>query len=780
METKKNSIDKTIIDVVDEALKMRKPQYVAKAINSIQPNELKMFYSTGLADGTKNNKPITMGLPASPGAAVGEVVLDSSKAVTIAAQGRSVILVKSETNSDDILGMQSSKGILASRGGVCSHSAIVARGWGKPAVVGASEIKIVEGGLNINGTLVSEGDYITIDGTTGAVYIGKLELASHEPPKELSQLLNWADQIAEAGNFEVRVNADNKLDATMGRLFGAKGIGLCRTEHMFLTPDRLPIMRRFILSETDEEAEESLKELEQSQITDFEKILEAMDGLPVKVRLLDPPLHEFLPNILELTAKEAKGILSKQEEKEIIAVRRLEEKNPMIGTRGVRLGMVRNGLYEMQVRSLVSAAANLLEKGKHPKIEIMIPLVISDKELEIARKWVTDTLDQFGHKHLSSNNIAIGAMIETPRAALVAGPLTEYADFFSFGTNDLTQMTFGFSRDDVESSILPAYKAKGILEQNPFARVDEDGVGVLVKMGCESARKAKPSIILSVCGEHAGNPDSINFFVKSGVDSVSCSPFRVPQSRLASAQALLKSSRVSIDDIDFDFEYTLEAAIDACCSTKKNLDEEASTDELILKADEDFILYLIRIRGYITSDGLLDSIGMVPSSIMKDLLDSGLLEYFEGQDLYTLSEEGRAEQEKRLVQSIDPTLPPKLKSGYKQFLELNTEFKALCNNWQLKDGVPNTHKDEEYDQIQLQALKSIVERNAPIVSTLAKALPRLARYQIRLEKALKKALAGEIKMFTGVMCGSVHDIWMEMHEDLILLQDIDRAEEGSF
>jgi len=780
METKKNSIDKTIIDVVDEALKNKQSQYVAKAINSIHPNNLKMFYSTGLAEDTKNNKPITIGLAASPGAAFGEVVLDSSKAVTIAAQGKSVILVKSETNSDDILGMQSSKGILASRGGVCSHSAIVARGWGKPAVVGASEINIVEGGLIINGITVKEGDYITIDGTTGAVYVGKLEIASHEPPKELSQLLNWADQIAEAGNFEVRVNADNKLDATMGRLLGAKGIGLCRTEHMFLTPDRLPIMRRFILSETDEEAEESLKELEKSQITDFEKILEAMDGLPVKVRLLDPPLHEFLPNILDLTAKEAKGILSKQEEKEIIAVRRLEEKNPMIGTRGVRLGMVRNGLYEMQVRSLVSAAANLLEKGKHPKIEIMIPLVISDKELEIARKWVTDTLDEFGHQHLSSNNISIGAMIETPRAALVAGSLSEYADFFSFGTNDLTQMTFGFSRDDIESSILPAYKAKGIFEQNPFARVDEEGVGVLVKMGCESARKAKPSIVLSVCGEHAGNPDSINFFVQSGVDSVSCSPFRVPQSRLASAQALLKSSRVSVDDIDFDFEYTLDSAIDECCSTETNMDDKASTDELILEADEDFILYLIRIRGYITSDGLLDSLGMVPSSIMRNLLDAGLLEYFEGQDLYTLSDKGRVEQEKRLAQSIDPTLPPKLNSGYKQFLELNTEFKALCNNWQLKDGAPNTHKDAEYDQIQLQTLKNIIERNAPIVSKLAEGLPRLARYQIRLEKALNKALSGEIKMFTGVMCGSVHDIWMEMHEDLILLQDIDRAEEGSF
>ena len=777
MEIKQKTIDQVISDAVGEALQKQRSDYVTAAINSIHPDELSTFFCAELTPATLKAQPVTTGLPASPGAAVGTVVLDAGRAITLTNNGQSVILVRPETNPDDILGMQAAKGVLTTHGGLCSHAAIVARGWGKPAVVGAVEVHVVPGGLEINGTRVSEGDYITINGSTGAVYIGKLEISSHEPPLELHQLLQWADQVAEAGNFEVRVNADTQKDAKMGRTLGARGIGLCRTEHMFLSPDRLPIMRRFILSETEEEAQASLKELEQAQIADFELVLEAMDGFPVKVRLLDPPLHEFLPDIMELTVKETKGTLSSDEVKELAAVRRLHEKNPMIGTRGVRLGVVRNGLYEMQVRSLVAAGANLIKRGKHPQMEIMIPFIINEQELEIARKWVTDSLDQYGDPELTSKTIPIGAMIETPRAALVAGALAKHADFFSFGTNDLTQMTFAFSRDDVEASMLPAYQKRGILKDNPFAVIDRDGVGALVEMGCKSAREAKPSIVLSVCGEHGGNPESVDFLVHAGVDSVSCSPFRVPLSRLAAAQALLKSGRVSAEDVPFTFKNSETSSAVVIDSPQ---DEEASGDELILTADEDFVLYLVRIRGYITPDGLMDSLGMVPTEIMENLVSKGWLNLMEPRMMYTLTPEGTAEQERRLELTKDSALAQALQPAYTLFLDLNNEFKGLCNSWQLKDGKPNDHCDAAYDQIQLESLKSINERSKPIIAKLGEVLPRLARYQIRLQKATKRVLAGETKMFTGVMCGSFHDIWMELHEDLILLQSIDRAEEGSF
>lgn len=779
METKQISIEKEIRDSVGVALHDQRSDSVVAAINSIRPAELCTFFHAGLTPATTAAKPITTGLAASPGAASGEVVLDAGRAIKLTDEGHSVILVRPETNPDDILGMQTAKGILTARGGLGSHAAIVARGWGKPAVVGAVDVHVVPGGLNINGTLVKEGEYITIDGSTGSVYLGKLEIASQEPPCELKQLLQWADQIAEAGNFEVRVNADTKADAQMGRTLGAKGIGLCRTEHMFLSPDRLPMMRRFILSDTEDEAQESLKQLEQAQVTDFEQVLEAMDNLPVKVRLLDPPLHEFLPDLLELTAKEAKGILTNVEAKELIAVRRLHEKNPMIGTRGVRLGMVRNGLYEMQVRALAAATANLIKKGKHPRIEIMIPLVINEQELAIARKWVTDTLEEAGHPELRDREIPIGAMLETPRAALVANALTPYADFFSFGTNDLTQMTFAFSRDDVEACMLPAYQKRGILKENPFAVVDRDGVGALVEMGCRLSRETKPSIVLSVCGEHAGNPESIDFFVRAGLDSVSCSPFRVPLSRLAAAQSLLASGRVSAETVPFTFETAQDTSVEQK-EANTTQTAEAAEDAMILPADECFVLYLLRIRGYLTPDALMESLGWIPTEIMESLVKKGWVDVMEGRNMYTLTVEGTVEQERCFESIADEALAKALAPTYKQFLDLNVEFKELCNAWQLKNGAVNDHKDAAYDQIQIQALQSINERVQPVLETLSESLPRLARYKGRLDASLKRVLAGEIKQFTGVMCGSFHDIWMELHEDLLVLQRIDRAEEGSF
>ncbi len=775
------SVEQTIRDAVEKARRDHRSDLVAAALNSIHAGELLKFFHPGLESTDVKSQPVATGLPASPGAAAGEVVLDAAKAIALSDAGHAVILVRSETTPDDAFGMQAAQGILTARGGLGSHAAIVARGWGKPAVVGASDVRVVPGGLEIGGVQVREGDHITIDGSTGNVYIGKLAVSSTEPPPELKQLLQWADQVAETGAVEVRANADTKGDATMGRTLGAKGIGLCRTEHMFLSPDRLPMMRRFILSETSAEEQESLKQLEEAQVADFESVLEAMDGLPVTVRLLDPPLHEFLPDIMELTAKEARGELTEVESKELTAARRLHETNPMIGTRGVRLGMVRGGLYEMQVRALSRAAANLIERGKNPRIEIMIPLIINERELAIARQWVIDALDQSGHPELASDTILIGAMIETPRAALVAGGLSQHADFFSFGTNDLTQMTFAFSRDDVEASMLPAYQAKGILDENPFAALDHEGVGALVEIGCKAARDAKPSIKLGVCGEHAGDPDSVDFFVRAGLDSVSCSPFRVPLSRLAVAQALLASGRVSADTVQFSFDDSQTTApADSChpCSSEQAGGQPAS--ETALEIDEDLVLHVLRVRGFATPDGLMESLGTVPAEMMKEFVNRGWVNHMEARDMYTLTPEGNAEHQNRFNGAADSPLARALSSSYEQFLELNNEFKELCGSWQMKDGKPNDHSDAAYDQQQIDALQSLAERVQPIIAQMAEALPRLARYNDRLQAVVKRVVAGETRMFTGVMCGSFHDIWMELHEDLIVLQGIDRSEEGSF
>jgi len=779
MGTTSTSIEQTIRDAVGVAQHEKRSDAVAAALQSIHPGELDVFFHAGLETTAVTSPPATVGLPASPGAAVGEVVLDAAQAVAMADEGRSVILVRSETTPDDVLGMQAARGILTARGGLGSHAAIVARGWGKPAVVGAADLRVVAGGIEICGIPVREGERLTIDGSTGAVYIGELEVSSHEPPPELVQLLHWADQVAEAGRVEVRANADTRGDASMARSLGAKGIGLCRTEHMFLSPDRLPVMRAFILSETGAEEQETLQQLEQAQVADFESVLEAMDGLPVTVRLLDPPLHEFLPDLIDLTAKEARGELNSFEAKELAAVRRLHETNPMIGTRGVRLGVVRGGLYEMQVRALSTAAANLIERGKQPRIEIMIPLVVNERELALARRWVTDALNQSGHRELAGEAISIGAMLETPRAVVVAGALAEHADFFSFGTNDLTQMTFAFSRDDVEAHMLPAYRKQGILEENPFAALDVEGVGVLVEMGCKGARGAKPSIKLGVCGEHAGHPDSVAFFVRAGVNSVSCSPFRVPLSRLAVAQALLASGRVSADAVSFTFDGAETASAEST-SVSAELPGRQSEAETAIEVNEDLVLHVLRVRGFITPDGLLESLGTVPTGIMAEFVSRGWVKHMEARDMYTLTPEGTEEHRRRLAVSADPAVAQALAPGYQKFLELNKEFKALCGSWQMKDAAPNDHSDAAYDRLQLEGLASLAERVRPVIAQLAEVLPRLARYNSRLQGAAQRVAAGEIKMFTGVMCGSFHDIWMELHEDLMVLQGIDRAEEGSF
>jgi pyruvate, orthophosphate dikinase len=488
---------------------------------------------------------LTKGLGASPGAAVGRAYFSADDAAAAASRGEAVVLVRSETSPEDVHGMLAAQGILTARGGLVSHAAVVARGWGKPAVVGAEALRLGDRSVSVGDVTVAEGEWLSIDGTDGTVVLGQVPLTAAEPSAEFLTILEWADDIRR-GHLRVRANADTGADAANGRSLGAEGIGLCRTEHMFLAEDRLPIVRRMILADSDEEEKAALEELRVAQRADFVEILHAMDGLPVTVRLLDPPLHEFLPSTQDLAIKEATVGLDAEERRLFEAAKSWQEVNPMLGTRGVRLGVIKPGLYAMQVSALMEAATHRVVEGGHPVIEVMIPLTVSGPELALARRWVEDAvareLDAPDRPHARSVEVSIGTMIETPRAALRAADLAEYAEFFSFGTNDLTQMTFGFSRDDVEGRMMSAYLEEGLLARNPFEVVDAAGVGELVRMAVERGRAVRPDLKIGVCGEHGGDPASISTFYAAGLDYVSCSPFRVPVARLAAAQAVLESS----------------------------------------------------------------------------------------------------------------------------------------------------------------------------------------------------------------------------------------------
>jgi pyruvate, orthophosphate dikinase len=498
---------------------------------------------------------LVKGLAASPGAAVGRVYLTADDAQEAAARGEAVVLVRSETSPEDVHGMLAAEGILTARGGLVSHAAVVARGWGKPAVVGAESLRIGTGSFSVGDVVVAEGEWISVDGTNGTVVLGQVPVIQGETPPEFATILGWADDVR-SGHLGVRANADNGADAANARAHGAEGIGLCRTEHMFLAEDRLPVVRRMILAATEVEEEAALEALRLAQRADFESILEAMDGLPVTIRLLDPPLHEFLPDTQELAVKEATVGLTDEEAKLYEAAKSWHEVNPMLGTRGVRLGVIKPGLYAMQVRALMEAALDRAAAGGHPIVEIMIPLTVGREEMALARSWVEGAIAEAetaaelapaataarargSVRTTGSLEVLIGTMIETPRAALRAGEIAEVADFFSFGTNDLTQMTFGFSRDDVEGRMMSAYLEEGLLKRNPFEVVDPDGVGELVRLGVERGRAVRPTLKVGVCGEHGGDPESIATFAAAGLDYVSCSPFRVPIARLAAAQAVL-------------------------------------------------------------------------------------------------------------------------------------------------------------------------------------------------------------------------------------------------
>jgi pyruvate,orthophosphate dikinase len=468
--------------------------------------------------------------------------------------GRKAILVRWETNPDDLAGMDAAKGILTSHGGKTSHAAVVARGMGKPCVCGVEKLEIdaEHKVARIKGTDVEmhEGDLISIDGTTGILVLGAVSLVEPEVTGDFDTILSWADEYRTMG---VRANADTPDDAALGRKFGAKGIGLCRTEHMFLG-ERKMIIQNYILAEHQDDRDAELTKLLDTQVGDYLGILEAMDGLPVTIRLLDPPLHEFLDSPRELEIEIVKGELTGADQGEMAAKRRLlsqidsmAEANPMLGLRGCRLGIMHPEIYAMQVRAIARATAQLKKRGLDPKPEIMIPLVSVLAELETLRSESETVLREVSAAEGVELDIPIGTMIELPRAAITADEIGKVADFFSFGTNDLTQTTFGFSRDDIESKFLPKYLERKILARNPFETIDP-GVAKLVEMGCRLGRESKPSIKLGVCGEHGGDPESVKTFFEIGLDYVSCSPYRVPLARLAAAQAALDKESAGSDN----------------------------------------------------------------------------------------------------------------------------------------------------------------------------------------------------------------------------------------
>ncbi|GKU79975.1 pyruvate, phosphate dikinase [Paenibacillus sp. L3-i20] len=492
---------------------------------------------------------LAVGLPASPGAATGQIVFDADKAEEWAREGKKVVLVSMETSPEDIHGVIAAEGVLTSRGGMTSHAAVVARGMGKPCVCGCEEVRIdKEAGLFVAGSVtVNEGDWITLDGSTGRVILGGVTLKEPEITVELEELLEWADDIRD---LAVRTNADTPEDALKAREFGAEGIGLCRTEHMFMSADRLPVVQAMILADTKEERELALEQLLPMQQSDFEGIFTAMNGFPVTIRLLDPPLHEFLPHLEELIVKQLtmthgginEGNSREKQQLDILIrkVRNLHEMNPMLGQRGCRLGILFPEIYEMQAIAIFRAVLNCQNNGVVVIPEIMIPLVGHVNELKIMRELVERAADTVFGTNKEEQSYKIGTMIEVPRAALTADKIAEHADFFSFGTNDLTQMTFGYSRDDAEGKFLSHYVDHELLRNNPFQVLDTEGVGLLVEMAVEKGRSTKPTLKTGICGEHGGDKESIFFCHETGLDYVSCSPYRVPLARIAAAQAKVK------------------------------------------------------------------------------------------------------------------------------------------------------------------------------------------------------------------------------------------------
>ncbi len=515
-------------DLVEEGLIDR-----AEAVRRVEAGQLDQLLHP-MVDPRAGGEVIATGLPAAPGAAVGKVVLDADAAVERAASGEPVILVRRETSPDDFHGMVAAQAILTARGGLTSHAAVVARGLGKCCVVGAKDLELdeAEGRFWTNGKLVREGDWISVDGTSGRVFLGRVPLVDPEPGPEFYRLMEWADGLR---RLRVRANADTPEDARRARHFGAEGIGLCRTEHMFLGQDRILAMRQMIVARSAEGRRRALEKLLPIQRMDFAAIFREMDGFPVTIRLLDPPLHEFLPRDREEIARLAAALGVSGEELRR-TLERLTETNPMLGHRGCRLGMTYPEITVMQARAIFEAACDVVAEGVEVHPEVMVPLVAHVEELRRQGEIVRSVAEEVFRERGCRVEYSVGTMIELPRAALTAGQIAAVADFFSFGTNDLTQTTFGLSRDDA-GSFLPYYLETGILGDDPFQSLDLEGVGRLIEMAVESGRRANPALKVGICGEHGGDPRSIAFCHQVGLNYVSCSPFRVPVARLAAAQA---------------------------------------------------------------------------------------------------------------------------------------------------------------------------------------------------------------------------------------------------
>jgi pyruvate,orthophosphate dikinase len=526
-------------DAVDEGL--LEP---AQAIATIDADMLTALL-VDTFDPNADYEVLATGVAAAPGGAKGEVVFTAPEAVEAANEGRDVVLVRPDTNANDVAGFHAAKGILTSQGGKASHAALVARGMGVPCVTAASALQVDLDNrvIHVDGHDIHAGDFIAINGTTGEVTLDDVPLVDpHEDPafdeilKSFETVLEWADDIRRLG---VRANADTPADARKARELGAQGIGLCRTEHMFMAADRQPKMRAMIMADDMENREKALAQLLPLQQEDFEGLFEAMKGLPVTIRLLDPPLHEFLPHLPDLAAQVERARIEctddlEELERLLARTEQISEENPMLGTRGCRLGILYPEIYEMQVRAIMRAA-KAMDEPPHP--EIMIPLVDYEQELEIMRELVVRIGDEEGLH--AGEDYTVGTMIELPRACFVANRIAEFADFFSFGTNDLTQTALGFSRDDVESKFVPAYMERRIIDRSPFETIDKPGVGWLVRLAAWVGREARPALKLGICGEHGGDPQSIDFFHMAGLDYVSCSPFRVPIARVAAAQAAI-------------------------------------------------------------------------------------------------------------------------------------------------------------------------------------------------------------------------------------------------
>jgi pyruvate,orthophosphate dikinase len=539
---------RTALASLEVARAMVKEGTISKkeALMRIKPEEVSRLLHRAI-DPNARNRVLGKGLPASPGAAVGKVVFDSLVAEKRGESGEKIILVRPETKPDDMPGIVYAQGILTSRGGMTCHAAVVARGMGKPAIVGCENLRIDLENKRafIGGLELKEGDVISIDGLSGCVYLGEVPLIQPSMGGAFEEVLNWADEFRHLG---VKANADTPDDATRAREFGAEGIGLCRTEHMFMAPGRLPIVQEMILAETESERQAALDKLLPIQRGDFYGILKAMRGYPVTIRLLDPPLHEFLPSTEDLAVRLNEMKYEGKSQQELSRVesllgkaRALQEMNPMMGLRGCRLGILWPEIYKMQARAIFEATARLIKEGiEDVKPEVMIPLVGIENETIIVRELCERIAAEVKAAEGVDFPVVIGTMIEIPRAALTADEIARHAQFFSFGTNDLTQMTFGFSRDDAEAKFLHKYLNEKILKQNPFAVIDRCGVGKLIKMAVQLGRSQRPDLVIGICGEHGGDPESIQFCHATGLDYVSCSPFRVPVARLAAAQATIK------------------------------------------------------------------------------------------------------------------------------------------------------------------------------------------------------------------------------------------------